>query len=284
MKVAILGSNGMLGRDLMAACTKAGIEASGYDLPDVDITRNKGGLDKLGPCDWLINCAAYTNVDGAESHREEAFAVNGDGVRRVADWCSTNGSSLLHISTDYVFDGKGKLPYKEDDPVDPINTYGQSKLAGEMAVQSICQQYIIVRTQSLFGVRGRNFVQAVMGRLQEQGRPLRVVTDQVSCPTYTVHLAGAILRLLKTNQQGIVHVSAQGSCSWYEFACAIVDRVKPGTEIQRTVSAEYKSPALRPTYSVLDKSRYESLTGDKMPAWQVGLDQYLEELRSKQLG
>jgi dTDP-4-dehydrorhamnose reductase len=283
MKVNVLGAKGMLGQDVMAACRKAGIEASGYDLPEVNIARNQGGLEKLPLCDWLINCAAYTDVDGAESHRDDAFAVNGDGTRRVAAWCVMNGVSLLHVSTDYVFDGTGKVPYTENCPVSPVSSYGQSKLAGEVAVQSICQRFVIVRTQSLFGVHGKSFVRSIMERLAAGGS-LKVVTDQVSCPTYTVHLADAILHLLKRNQQGIVHVSAEGSCSWYEFACAIVERVKPGTEVQQTTSAEYKSPALRPAYSVLDKSHYESITGHKMQKWQAGLDQYLKELRTKQMG
>jgi dTDP-4-dehydrorhamnose reductase len=283
MKVTVMGANGMLGHDLVDACREEGIEVAGFDLPEVDITKKDGGLDKLSPCDWLINCAAYTDVDGAESHRETAFAVNGDGAGRVATWCAEHRVPLIHISTDYVFDGLKTTPYKESDPVRPLSVYGESKLAGERAVMSACRRHIIVRTQSLFGLHGRSFVRSIMGRL-ESGAALKVVTDQVSAPTYTVHLAKAILRLIDAGQEGIVHVSASGGCSWHEFACAIAARVKPGTEVGKTTSAEYKAPARRPANSLLDNSRYGLLTGSVMPAWQVGLDEYLMELKMTQKG
>jgi dTDP-4-dehydrorhamnose reductase len=283
MKVIVIGANGMLGHDLVDACREEGGEVAGFDLPEVDITKKDGGLAKLQSCDWLVNCAAYTDVDGAESHRETAFAVNGDGAGRVASWCAEHRIPLVHISTDYVFDGLNTKPYKEDDPVRPLSVYGESKLAGERAVVAAARRHIIVRTQSLFGLHGRNFVRSIMGRL-ESGVALRVVTDQVSAPTYTVHLAKAILRLIDAGQEGIVHVSASGGCSWHEFACAIAARVKPGAEVRKTTSADYKAPARRPANSLLDNSRYELLTGSMMPAWQVGLDEYFREVKMARRG
>jgi len=278
MKIVVLGAKGMLGSDVMDACRFAGIEAVGYDLPESDITGVNGGLERAGRCDWVINCAAYTDVDGAETEREKAFAINSDGAGRVAGWCRNAGVPMVHISTDYVFDGKAVKPYREDAPVNPLNIYGMSKLAGEKEVISSGAKCLIVRTQSLFGRNGRNFVQAIMSRLEKGDGPLKVVNDQSSSPTYTVHLAGAILRLLKTQKQGIVHVSAFGECTWYEFACAIAAIVRPGAEILPVTSGEYIRPARRPGYAVLDKALYRSWTGNEMPSWKEGLAEYLKQI------
>jgi len=281
MKVVVLGTKGMLGGDLVAVCHAAGIEVHGYDLPDVDITNQSSVLETLPACDWVINCAAYADVDGAESAPWAALAVNRDGARRVAAWCVKRGVSLLHLSTDYVFDGTRLAPYREDDPANPLNRYGESKLAGERAVLSVCDRSLIVRTQSLFGIHGRNFVKTIMSHLERSDDPLRVVSDQTSCPTYTVHLAGAILRLLDLGKHGIVHISASGKCTWFEFTRAIVRRVKPEATVLPVTSNEYVKPAQRPVYSVLDKERYVSWTGHQMPSWEEGLDEYLTEVESQ---
>lgn len=275
--MAVIGARGMLGQDLMAACRMSGWNTLGFDLPELDITRDNGGFDRLPACDWLVNCAAYTDVDAAESHRDLAFAVNADGAGRVARWCAAKEIPLFHISTDYVFDGRLGRPLREDDPVSPLSVYGESKLAGERAVQEAGGNCIIARTQALFGLHGKSFIRAIAARLSQAREPLRVVNDQTVCPTYTVHLADGILRLLKTDRRGIVHVSASGSCTWYEFACAIAARVKPGAVITPVTAAEYPTPARRPAYSVLDKSRYESWTGQRMPMWQEGMAEYLRE-------
>jgi len=277
MKIAILGAKGMLGHDVVTAGRSAGIEVSGHDLPELDITREPCGLEKLQACDWVVNCAGYTDVDGAEVDRKAAFSVNRDGARHVAEWCKDRGVPLLHISTDYVFSGSSSMPYREDDPVKPLNVYGESKLAGEQAVQSVYDRYLIVRTQSLFGINGRNFVKTIVSRLRENDDPIDVVNDQTSCPTYTVHLAGAILRLLNVEKQGIVHVSASGSCTWYEFALAIAEKVKPAAVIRPVTSAKLARPARRPAFSVLDKERYTTWTNHTMSTWQEGLEEYLEE-------
>jgi dTDP-4-dehydrorhamnose reductase len=275
MRLIILGARGMLGHDLVAAAAARGVEAFGYDLPELDITKDAPAFGSLPTADWVVNCAAFTDVDGAESAKERAFAVNSGGAGRVARWCAGRGIPLLHISTDYVFDGRNSQPYRESDTPRPINAYGASKLDGERAVQSACPNALIVRTQSLFGRHGRNFVQAILSRLESGSQPLRVVNDQTSCPTYTVHLADALLRLLAADRRGTVHVSASGACTWYEFAVAIVNRLAPGREVQPVTSREYARPARRPAYSVLDKDRYATWTGHTMPSWSQGLDEYL---------
>lgn len=280
MKVTVVGARGMLGTDLLAVCRKAGIEASGFDLPEVDIVRpDLARLDSEGKIDWLINCAAYTDVDGAEASREKSFAVNAKGPDNLAAWCAGRGVKMMHISTDYVFDGTATRPYRETDEASPLNVYGRDKLAGEQAVAAKLEQHLIVRTQSLYGRNGKSFIRAIMDRLAKSDDPLRVVTDQVSSPTWTVHLAEGITKLLGCGKYGLVHVASSGQCSWFEFACRIAQRVKPGAAVLETTAAEFKRAARRPAYSVLDKSRYEEWTSSGMPSWQAGLDGYLAHLK-----
>ena len=267
----------MLGRDVMAAAAAADVQATGWDLPELNVTDPENLESRLAAADWIINCSAFTRVDDAETEREAAFAVNADGVRNLGLVASRHGIRLLHISTDYVFDGTSDRPYIETDRTNPLNVYGASKLAGEEALRSIGGPYIIARTQSLFGHHGPNFVKAIVRKLKEGDAPLRVVNDQRSAPTYTRHLAIALLRLLKVENDHVLHVVASGGCSWYEFACAIVERVKPGHEVIPVSSDEYVRPAKRPMNSLLNTQHYEKLTGYALPTWVEGLDAYLEE-------
>lgn len=277
MKVAVIGCNGMLGTDLVAACDAAGIETLGLDLPEFDITKFDSVRASLFTVDFVVNCAAFTRVDDAESQREQAYAVNAEGAGNVARICSARNIGLIQISTDYVFDGRKGSAYSEDDKVNPLSIYGASKLAGEELVRDAGGRSLIVRTQSLFGVHGANFVRTIAQRLKKSNEPLRVVNDQFSSPTYTRHLAGAIVRLLQSERQGIVNIVASGHCSWFEFAQAIARRVKPGAKINAVGSAEYPRPAPRPAYSVLDTMRYQEWTGSSLPTWQQGLEEYLAE-------
>jgi dTDP-4-dehydrorhamnose reductase len=277
MKVAVLGCNGMLGVDLVSACRGAGIETVGLDLPDFDITKSEEVRAHFPPVNWAVNCAAYTRVDDAEAQRDLAYAVNAEGAGNVARVCSARNIGLIQLSTDYVFDGRKGSAYFEGDAVNPLNVYGASKLAGEEWVRRAGGRTLIVRTQSLFGVRGVNFVRTIAQRLRKTDEPLRVVNDQFSSPTYTRHLAGAIVRLLPLGREGIVHVVATGFCSWFEFARAIALRVKPGAVINPVGSDEYPRPAILPAYSALDTRRYREWTGDALPSWQKGLEEYLEE-------
>ena len=277
MKVAVIGCNGMLGTDLMAACRAAGIEPLGLDLPGFDITKFECVRANLPAVDGVVNCAAYTRVDDAEREREQAYAVNAEGAGNVARICSARSIGLIQISTDYVFDGRKGSAYSEGDPVNPLNVYGASKLAGEELVRGAGGRSLIVRTQSLFGVRGANFVRTIAQRMKKSDEPLRVVNDQFSSPTYTRHLAEAIVRLLQPGQQGTVNVVASGHCSWFEFAQAIAAHVKPGAEIIPVGSIEYPRPAARPAYSVLDTRRCQEWIGSALPPWQKGLEEYIAE-------
>lgn len=269
----------MLGTDLMQACKNAGVDAVGHDLPELNMVHYKNVWANMPDCDWVVNCAAFTNVDGAEKRRFEAFAVNAVGVRHVARICVKRRIRLLHISTDYVFDGMRSRAYRESDQPNPLNIYGASKLAGEKAIRAEGGHYLILRSQSLYGVHGHNFVKAIINKLTQEdtGEPLRVVEDQVTSPTYTVHLAEAIVKLLPLGKHGMVHVSGMGQCSWYGFAKAIAQRVKPDALLEPVPSTDLDRAAERPEYAVLDNRRYRVWTGEDMPTWQEGLDQYLTE-------
>ncbi|MBU0679094.1 MAG: dTDP-4-dehydrorhamnose reductase [Verrucomicrobia bacterium] len=277
MKVTVIGARGMLGSDLVRVLREKGIETFGFDLPDVDILHHRNLRTTLPYADWVINCAAYTRVDDAETERQLANDVNAKGPRILAMLCKRWQMRLMQISTDYVFDGLRSRPYTEQDRTNPLSIYGASKLAGEKAIRSMGVGFMIARTQSLFGRNGTNFVKAIVRKLRSTDDPVRVVKDQISSPTYTVHLADALSRLLDVREDGIVHVSAGGQCSWYEFAVAIRDRIKPDAEIVPVSSSEFKSPAPRPPYSVLDNHKYRGLTGHRMPTWEEGLDAYLKE-------
>lgn len=276
MKILLIGGKGMLGSDLVDACRHRGWEPVVLDLPELDITRADGLADVLPAGDFAINCAAFTRVDDAEKERDLCWRINADGAGNVARACAARGLPLIHLSTDYVFNGGKGSAYVESDPVEPLNYYGASKLEGERQVMAAGGQAVVVRTQSLFGLRGRSFIRAILNQLQQGKTSLRVVADQVSSPTYTPHLAEGLLRLAAVRPPaGLVHVAARGHCSWWEFAAAIVARVKPGIEIQKLSTAELNFPALRPAYSVLDTARYTRLTGQLMPRWEEGLEAYL---------
>lgn len=267
----------MLGSDLCSTLRESGWNVGGVDLPEVDITRRADVETVISGHDWVVNCAAYTNVDGAETETDQAFAVNRDGAANVARVCAEQGVKLLHVSTDYVFDGRSTRPYVEEDPVAPLSKYGASKLAGEDAVRDADGAHIIMRTHSLFGINGRNFVATILKKLEEQGSPLKVVNDQVSSPTYTRHLAGAIVVLLGCGKTGAVHVSASGECSWYEFACAILKESGLKGSIEPVPTSGYELPASRPAYAVLDSSRFTAWTGETMPDWRTGLADYMRD-------
>lgn len=277
MKVAVLGCKGMLGTDVMDALGKAGFEAVGLDLPELDIADYHNVRERMPAVECAINCAAYTKVDDAEIHRKEAFAVNAEGALHVARVCTRRRIRLVHISTDYIFDGGHPRAYSETDTPDPISVYGASKFAGEKAVREEGGRFLVVRTESLFGVHGPNFVRAIVRKLKAGDEPVRVVNDQTSSPTYTRHLADALIRLLRLDKNGVVNVAASGECTWFDFARAIADRVKPGAAVEAITAAELARPAPRPKYSVLDTHLYRMWTGQRLPSWEKGLDEYLAE-------
>jgi len=278
MHYVIIGANGMLGSDLASMCVAEGLPTLGLDYPEVDITDPASLGTAIPTHSIVVNCAAYTRVDEAESDRDRAFLVNGAGAGNVAEACLKKRCRLLHLSTDYVFNGNADLPYREEDPTEPLNVYGESKLAGEEAVREAGGDALVVRVQSLFGANGRNFVRTIMHRLLDSGNDVRVVQDQVCSPTYTKHLASAILSLIEAEVAGIVHVCASGSCSWHGFAVRIAEHVNPGSVVTPVCSSEFPTPARRPARSVMDTSRFESVTGRRMPTWEEGLREYLEEV------
>lgn len=278
MKLVLIGGKGMLGSDLVAACARAGVRSTVCDLPECDIRDGDALARALPEGDCVLNCAAYTKVDDAEKERDLCRAINADGAGHVARACAARKIRLIHISTDYVFDGTKGSPYMESDPVKPLNWYGQTKLDGEREVQSAGGDWTIVRTQSLYGLNGRNFIKAILNQLHQGKKELRVVVDQISSPTYTRHLAEALLELCKRATSGLVHVACTGGCSWHEFAEAIVRRtgLQDITVLPR-LTAELNYPALRPAFSVLDTARYTRITGRPMPTWREGLEEYLRE-------
>ncbi len=276
MKMAITGVGGMLGSELERCAKAAGHEVLGYDLPELDISLNFAPNVIDGSCDVLVNCAAYTNVDGAESNRDLAYAVNDDGAGRLARWCSNSGTRMVHISTDYVFDGECSEPYSEESEVCPISVYGESKLAGEIAVLDGQRQALIIRTQALFGPGGKCFPSAIIGKLDEGVAALKVVNDQTVSPTCTGHLAGAILDLLKTDASHLFHVSSSGSCTWHAFASEIAALIKPEVAVEPVSTDAFPLPAKRPANSVLATGKFESVTGGTMPDWREALSWYLE--------
>ena len=275
--ISVVGANGMLGQDIIAAAQRAGIPVTGIDLPQIDITDKKSIEQNLPVGDTVINCAAYTRVDDAEADADTAHKVNGLGAYNLAQVCAERRTRMIQISTDYVFDGTAGTAYTEEDPVNPLSVYGQSKRDGEVRTLEANANSLVIRTQSLFGVNGPNFVKAISNRLRSSDEPLRVVEDQVSAPTYTGHLAEGILRLVRIPQTGIVHLTASGYCSWHAFACAIANVVKPGATVNAIPASELDRPAPRPGYSVLDNGKYESWTGSRLPAWEDGLADYLRE-------
>jgi dTDP-4-dehydrorhamnose reductase len=279
MKIAIIGGKGMLGTDLAVLCRLEGHEPAILDLPEVDIRNPKSIGDAIGgfTSGCAINCAAFTRVDDAEKERTMALAINADGAGNVTLACHVKGVRLLHVSTDYIFSGRKGTPYLEEDEPEPLNYYGLTKLRGEEAVRQSGGETLIVRTQSLYGLQGRNFIKAILGKILQGQTTLTVVNDQVSSPTYTRHLAEALLRLATLKQTGTVHAASRGAVSWFDFAKAIVQRVGARTDVQPLTTAQLNLPALRPAYSVLDTSRYEAWTGAKMPTWEQGLDAYLAE-------
>ena len=276
MKVLITGAKGMLGQDMVAEFQRRDYEVHAADHKALDITdiqAVRAAITALRP-DIVVNCAAYTDVDRAESEPEIATRVNGLGPRNLALACEATGAVLLHISTDYVFDGEKEGPYEIWDTPNPINVYGKSKLWGENYVRSLMHRYFIVRTSWLFGKSGRNFVTTML-ELAKRREPIRVVNDQRGCPTYTVDLARACADLVESGCFGIYHVTNQGATTLYEFAKEIfrISGVSVRVEPVRTV--DFPRPARRPRNSALHSFPLGLDPVCVLKAWQEALREYL---------
>ena len=270
MRVLITGAAGMLGRDLIGASVDAGNAVAALPRAELEITDPEAVRSAVHAArpDVVFNCAAYTNVDGCETNVETAFAVNAEGAGNVARVCAEAGAWIVHVSSDYVFDGSKREPYVESDAPGPLSQYGRSKLAGERAVaQAAPNAHTIVRSSWLFGAHGPCFPSTIL-RLAAERDQLSVVDDQVGCPTFTAHLAGAVLALGAERAVGVVHVAAGGHCSWYEFAEAIVEAAGVACEVKPAGTDDLDRPAPRPAYSVL---RSERPGLPRLPDWRDGL-------------
>ena len=227
--------------------------------------------------DVIINATGYTAVDQAEADRAGAFAVNADGVATLAGAAARHAALLVHFSTDYIFDGRSASPYREDAPANPLNVYGQSKLAGEQAVQASGARFLIVRTQWLFGENGRSFPRTMLERAR-QSLPTRVVTDQIGRPTYTRDVALATWTLISLGATGVIHVANEGLASWFDVAEYVFSRLGMRSLLQPCTTAEYPTPAVRPARAVLDTTAYRRATGAVLPGWEDALRRFLEGL------
>ena len=276
MRFAITGAAGMLGQDLVAAAKAAGHDAIGFPRADLDITDDAAVAAALRDArpDVVINSAAWTDVDGAERDEARAMAVNGAGAGNVARGAASRAAWTIHVSSDYVFDGSKREPYVESDTVGPVSAYGRTKLDGERAVaEQAPGRHTIVRSSWLFGIGGPCFPATIL-RLATERDELNVVSDQIGCPTFTGHLAEALVDLAVREDRpaGILHVAAEGSCSWFEFAREIVAGAGVTCEVKPCSTEEFPRPATRPAYSVLRSERGDD--APVLPEWREGLARY----------
>lgn len=280
MRILLTGADGQLGTELVPALAAHG-EVIGTTIRDLDVTHPDCAhrIAALGP-DWVVHTAAVTDVDGCEREPGTALAVNAEGTRRVAEGCRRAGAGLVYLSTDYVFDGSKGAPYTEWDPPAPLNAYGRSKLEGERAARALAPRWLIVRTAWLYGTRGRNFVKAILGKVQA-GEPLRVVDDQVGSPTYAADLARAIGLLLSQRRTGLYHLTNSGSCSWCAFAREIL-RLTGGdaASVVPITSGELGRPARRPAYSVLENAAWAAAGFPPLRPWPEALADMLASLKT----
>lgn len=297
MKILLLGHKGMLGNDLLTKLSGEH-DVVGMDKEEIDIVSAdecKNAIRETEP-DIVINAAAYTNVDGCETDREGCFAANAEAVKNIAEACRNIKTRIIHFSTDYVFDGTAREPYKEDALCNPINVYGASKLAGERHLQSLSDNYLLIRTSWLYGIKGKNFVKAILEKAEAKKyiddtmdktnakadgpSTLSVVDDQVGSPTYTKDLAAAVALLIEKNAQGIFHITNRGSCTWHQFAVRILKEAGFDKIIVEPIkSADLKRPAMRPAYSILSNQKFIKVTGKTLQPWQLALQDYLKNCR-----
>lgn len=276
MRLLVPGGGGMLARMLAECARLAGhaalcVPRAGWDIADPDEAERQ--LARHRP-DALVNGAAFTDVDACETRRDEAFRANAQGPGVLARAAARAGIPFLHLSTDYVFDGAGKVPYAVDHPTAPLSAYGESKLEGERAVRAAGGCWILLRTAWVYGPWGRSFPATILRLAREQGR-LRVVDDQVGSPTYTEDLAGAILTLLERGAQGVVHFTNAGEVSWHGFARAVLEGSGLDVPLEAVPGSAFPRPARRPAYSVLSTERYTSLTGRTPRPWAQALADFL---------
>jgi dTDP-4-dehydrorhamnose reductase len=275
MRLLVTGAAGLLGRDVVRAALAAGHETVGLSRPELDVTDAQAVVRAVASHrpEALVNCAAWADVDGAEAAEAPAEAVNGRGAGNVARAAAQAGASVVHLSSDYVFDGRKDAPYVESDPPAPISAYGRSKLAGERAVATSGARHAIVRSSWLFGAHGENFVSAILARAAESDE-LRVVTDQIGCPTYSGHLAAALVALAEGGAEGTFHVAGTGAATRHALAVEALRLAGLERRVATASTEEFPRPARRPAYSVLISERADA---PRLPPWQEGLAAYMAE-------
>ena len=284
MKILVTGVTGQLGSEVAARFRQSEHEVIAADRRLLDFLQpvQAAAVIRLQQPDWVINCAAYTQVDRAESEPEQAFIINRDTPAQLAQAVAAYGGRLLQLSTDFVFDGTQTRPYVEDDATNPLGVYGRSKLEGEQAVQRELPGVVILRTAWVYGVHGHNFVKTML-RLATAGSPLRVVSDQRGTPTWTSDIVAAIVALVDQQASGVFHFTASGETSWHGFASAILEEaasagftIKTG-KVEPIATTEYPTPATRPAYSVLNTNRISACLPFTIPAWRDSLKNMLQE-------
>lgn len=282
MKVLVTGVKGQLGHDVVEELEKRGIEAVGVDIEEMDITDqvSVNKVIKEADPDAVIHCAAYTAVDAAEENEELCRRVNADGPRNIAKVCKELDIKMIYISTDYVFGGQGTHFWKPEDACEPQSVYGRTKYEGELAVREILDKYFIVRIAWVFGINGKNFVKTMLN-LAKNHDTIRVVNDQFGSPTYTYDLAGLLADMVVTDKYGIYHATNEGTCSWYEFACAIFKEAGVSVNVVPVTTAEYGSKAKRPANSRMDNGKLTENGFRKLPAWQDALSRYVALLKEE---
>ena len=268
VKVLVTGANGMLGQDLCPILEDSGYDVVETDINNLDITNSKSVEEVLGDekPDFVIHCAAYTNVDKAEDDLNTARLINAMGTENVAKACKKIDATMVYISTDYVFDGQANIPYKPTDKTAPLNNYGLTKFEGEKAVRENLEKYYICRTSWLYGHHGKNFVETMISLADKP--ELKVVDDQIGCPTWTVELASTIVKIIEGKSFGIYHTCGSSYTSWYGFAKEIFTQLGLTVNLKPCTSAEFIRPAKRPTYSVMNN---DGLCRD----WRIALKEYL---------
>ncbi len=281
MKLLVTGAGGMLGQALVPCLESRGHDVISMPKEKLDVTNYAQVVDVLEKHkpELILHCAAFTKVDQAESEPALAYHINGFGTENIAVACSNINIPMLYVSSDYVFDGEQKAPYTTWDATRPVSIYGKSKLAGEKAVMRHLRRFYILRTSWLYGPHGKNFVETILN-MAEQGKPLRVVSDQIGTPTCTLSLSEIIADLIETGRFGVYHASDGGTTNWCEFAQKIVKNAgHNNVQVTPIETKDMPRPATRPKYSVLDKTTLISTIGRELPPWEEALTSYLE-LRS----
>ena len=277
--VLVTGAAGILGLALTDELDRRpGFAVYGADIGDFDITDARATTEFIGAArpNVVINCAAFTRVDACESATAACFAANGRGAANIARAAAAVGARSIQLSTDYIFDGRAGRAYREDDEPAPLNAYGRSKLEGERLARAAAPDCLIVRTAWLFGVGGANFVAKILARARG-GETLRVVDDQRGSPTFAGHLAAGIADLLTIPYRGVIHCAGAGVASWFDVAAQVLRLAALEAPLVAIKTADFAQPARRPVYSALDCSRFEALTGGRLPDWREGVRAYLRE-------